>query len=484
MSEQNTTLQISSPELEIDTQNPWKDDRLDRKFFADHLTQIISRQVNPCVITINGEWGSGKTFLLKRWQCELSKRQYVSLYFNAWDADSIEQAPLALIGELYGFLKDCDKSAFGELINELQESCSKLFSLSSLTKIISHKIEDGAGINIASDASHCLDEYVKAIRQKKTLRKVIEGVAEKVFAEHGKPFVFIVDELDRCRPVFAIEILESIKHIFNVPHCIFVLGVDRDQLQQSIRAVYGDIDSLKYLERFFDLDMRLSSPNIRPYFIHLYNKCFPNGSDVAHYIMPGNADGRFRITLLHICEYYELNLREIEIVFKTFIAVLNFQEIQMCSCPILLAVMIVVRLKRPTTYLNFVNSTCNPRDVLDLPFKRDEYLPKCFGLVMATIYDSYLGSQYESPFNNDIRKLLDSKMWDVDEPRNDNSTPGHIIPRFVTEALSYREQVMAKNNHQCRGFNYALNFRDPIAQYETPKMRDKIELAKYLDMIS
>ena len=146
MSEQNTTLQISSPELEIDTQNPWKDDRLDRKFFADHLTQIISRQVNPCVITINGEWGSGKTFLLKRWQCELSKRQYVSLYFNAWDADSIEQAQLALIGELYGFLKDCDKSAFGELINELQESCSKLFSLSSLTKIISHKIEDGAGM--------------------------------------------------------------------------------------------------------------------------------------------------------------------------------------------------------------------------------------------------------------------------------------------------------------------------------------------------
>ena len=104
MSEQSTTLQINSQELPIDTQNPWMDDRLDRKFFADHLTQIISRQVNPCVITINGEWGSGKTFLLKRWQCELSKRQYVSLYFNAWDADSIEQASLALIGELYATL--------------------------------------------------------------------------------------------------------------------------------------------------------------------------------------------------------------------------------------------------------------------------------------------------------------------------------------------------------------------------------------------
>lgn len=484
MDEKVASLQISSSELVIDPQDPWRDDRLERKFFAEHLTQIISRQVNPCVITINGEWGSGKTFLLKRWQCELSQQQYVSLYFNAWDADSIEQAPLALIGEIYGFLRDSSKDFFKEQVNELRESCYKLFRWSSLSKFISHKIEDSAGINVSSGTSHCLDEYVKAIEQKKTLRKIVASIAEKVFVEHGKPFVFIVDELDRCRPVFAIEMLESIKHIFNVPHCIFVLGIDRDQLQQSIHAVYGDIDSLKYLERFFDLDMRIACPKIRPYFIHLYNKYFPTGFEVAHYIMPGNPDGRFLTALLHICEYYRLNLREIEIVFKTFIAVLNFQEIQQCSYPILLAVMIVVRLKAPTTYMNFVNSTCNPRDVIDLPFQKDGFLQKCFGLIMASIYDSYLDSQYLSPFDNDISKLLHSKLWDIEDPKNDNSTPESIIPRFVTEALEYRAQVMAKNNHQCRGFNYALNFLNPIVEYGTPKMRDKTELAKYIDMIA
>ena len=74
MDENVASLQISSPELTIDPQDPWSDDRLERKFFADHLTQIISGQVNPCVITINGEWGSGKTFLLKRWQCELLQK--------------------------------------------------------------------------------------------------------------------------------------------------------------------------------------------------------------------------------------------------------------------------------------------------------------------------------------------------------------------------------------------------------------------------
>jgi len=481
---EKSTLQISTQELTIDSQDPWRDDRLERKFFADHLTQIISNQINPCVITINGEWGSGKTFLLKRWQCELAKRQYVSLYFNAWDADSIEQAPLALIGELYGFLRDFDTNVFGEQIDGLRESCSKLFRLSSLAKFATHKINECTGIDVVPDTSHCLDEYIKAIGQKKTLRKIIGNIAEKTFTKFGKPFVFIVDELDRCRPIFAIELLESIKHIFNVPHCIFVLGVDKDQLQHSICAVYGDIDSHKYLERFFDLDMRLSAPKIRPYFTHLYNMYFPKNAEVAHYIMPGEPDGRFRTALLHICEYYQLNLREIEIVFKTFIAALNFKEIQQCSHPILLAIMIVVRLKAPTTYLNFVNSTCNPRDVMDMPFKRGGYLPQCFGHIMASIYSSYRGSPDVSPFDNDISRLLHSKLWDVNEPKNDNSTPEHIIPRFVTEALACRDEQMAKNAQQRQSFNYALNFLNPIAEYETPKMQDKLALAKYLDMIA
>ena len=62
--------------------------------------------------------------------------------------------------------------------------------------------------------------------------------------------------------------------------------------------------------------------------------------------------------------------------------------------------------------------------------------------------------------------------------------PLQSIPRFVTEALACREQVIAKSNRQSRGFNYALNFLNPIAEYDTPKMRDKTLLARYIDMIA
>lgn len=93
------------------------------------------------------------------------------------------------------------------------------------------------------------------------------------------------------------------------------------------------------------------------------------------------------------------------------------------------------------------------------------------------------GAQDESPYYGDIEKLLHSNLWDVKEPNNNNSTPENIIPRFVTEALAYRAEVMEKNQRH-HEFNPALNFIQPIEEYDTPTMRDKGELAKYLDMIS
>jgi hypothetical protein len=55
-----------------------------------------------------------------------------------------------------------------------------------------------------------------------------------------KPMLFFIDELDRCRPLFAIEVLEHVKHLFNVSGVVFVLSVDKSQLGHSLCAVYGD----------------------------------------------------------------------------------------------------------------------------------------------------------------------------------------------------------------------------------------------------
>ena len=75
--------------------------------------------------------------------------------------------------------------------------------------------------------------------------------------ETKQPLVFIIDELDRCRPTFSIELLERVKHIFDIPGIVFVFGINRDELCHSIKSVYGEIESGIYLRRFFDVSLSL-----------------------------------------------------------------------------------------------------------------------------------------------------------------------------------------------------------------------------------
>ena len=81
-------------------------------------------------------------------------------------------------------------------------------------------------------------------------------------ADNGnhKPLVVMIDELDRCRPSYAVELLETAKHLFDVDRIVFVLAVNREQLAHAVCALYGaDFNAEGYLRRFFDEDFRLPS---------------------------------------------------------------------------------------------------------------------------------------------------------------------------------------------------------------------------------
>lgn len=81
-------------------------------------------------------------------------------------------------------------------------------------------------------------------------------------SEGCKPLVVVIDELDRCRPTYAIELLEVAKHLFAVDGVVFVLGVNRSELAESVKAVYGaSFDAEGYLHRFIDIDIRLPQPD-------------------------------------------------------------------------------------------------------------------------------------------------------------------------------------------------------------------------------
>lgn len=88
-----------------------------------------------------------------------------------------------------------------------------------------------------------------------------------------KPLIFIVDELDRCRPNYAVEVLENIKHLFSVKGIVFVLSIDKNHLGSSIKGFYGSesINSNEYLRRFIDLEYSIPEPSIIDFANYLFN---------------------------------------------------------------------------------------------------------------------------------------------------------------------------------------------------------------------
>lgn len=90
--------------------------------------------------------------------------------------------------------------------------------------------------------------------------------------KNDKPIVFIIDELDRCRPSYAVELLEQIKHFFAIEGIVFVLSIDKLQLGHAVKGFYGNdgIDADEYLRRFIDIEYSLPQPDPLLFCQYLY----------------------------------------------------------------------------------------------------------------------------------------------------------------------------------------------------------------------
>src|SRR5690606_20239966 len=116
-----------------------------------------------------------------------------------------------------------------------------------------------------------VEDYEK---KKKSISDFRQSLSEFIATTNdGKPLIFIVDELDRCRPDYAVSILEQIKHFCCVPNFVFVLSIDKEQLGCAIKGVYGsgDIDAEEYLRRFIDIEYSIPEPDVDVFYKYLYD---------------------------------------------------------------------------------------------------------------------------------------------------------------------------------------------------------------------
>ena len=208
----------------------------------------------PFVVSIDGDWGTGKTFFLTRWQSDLERDGYRAIYFNAWEDDFCDDPMLAMLGQLDAHFRD---STLRRVASRVIEVGSKLV-MKNITGVIGKttglqlEVED-----LETGAGDLLRKYQDQVETKRELKEALGNLAEAVVEATSSPLIFIIDELDRCRPTFAIELLERVKHVFDVPNLVFIFGINRTELCESLRSIYGGIDANVYIRRFFDLEFTL-----------------------------------------------------------------------------------------------------------------------------------------------------------------------------------------------------------------------------------
>ena len=265
------SVRIRPEEIEAPPKDPFKYDLLDRKKPAEAFTSIVTSFEGPAVVAIDSPWGMGKTTFLKMWTQHLRDQKLAVVAFNAWETDFAEHPFLALATELQLAFEEMGDAAPVQEINRLARVGKKILR-PILTAAVLQAVPGAA---LASDttkgivdslfdqiADSSTSEYRKQKQAIVEFRSTLEVLARSVSEKSdGCPLIVVIDELDRCRPTYAVNLLEAAKHLFSVRHVVFVLAINRSQLIQSICSLYGNgFDADTYLRRFIDTSTRLRDP--------------------------------------------------------------------------------------------------------------------------------------------------------------------------------------------------------------------------------
>ena len=262
-------IRIQPSEIEIHENDPFKYDQLGRKEPAEILTHLVGSIEGPCVLAIEAPWGTGKTTFLKMWSQYLrqDKQGFPVIEFNAWETDFSGNPFQALSAELTGGLEKYTDDPAPSKIAEFKKTTGKIFKQTFLNsvKAFTSGIVDIDRLKEQDPITYAekkLSEYEEEQESVQSFRKALEDIAKDLSeSKKNRPLVVVIDELDRCRPPYAVELLEIAKHLFAVDNVVFVLAINRVELENSIKALYGnDFDSKGYLRRFFDIDFRLPDP--------------------------------------------------------------------------------------------------------------------------------------------------------------------------------------------------------------------------------
>lgn len=303
----------------------WDNDLLGRKNDAEFLVRFLTRRheerkragiKGSYVLNVNAPWGYGKSYFVRGLVADL-KEHYPVVLIDAWKNDFSDDPYTMVISEINAVLeplikksgtrgdaalktltnmkrhagtiflsglKGAAKKAIvkitgdgGEQIIELMNDASGSGDLkgkreASTLEIAADAAFDAIGEGLAEIPEKLLDKYAsRLIADYQEVKKSQEEFQDSLSAllngfdqisELKLPLFVVIDELDRCRPSYAVALLERIKHLFDIDEIVFIIATDTTQLRHAITGLYGgDFDAANYLQRFFTRTYSLPEPS-------------------------------------------------------------------------------------------------------------------------------------------------------------------------------------------------------------------------------
>lgn len=261
------------------------DNLIDRNEDAFRFITLLDNVDDSCSIAIDGKWGCGKTFFVKqikmileaynphiedvtsdeharikqimneyrpRDQASLEFKSQVAVYYDSWANDNDVDPLLSIIYEII-------QSVNSDFNFKKRKDCLQVAG--TIAEFIT-----GKNVTSLIDLTHAEDPF-EMLKNQKDIHLLISKFLESILFEQGTRLVVFVDELDRCKPSYAVQLLERVKHYFSVDSVTFVFSVNLNELQHTIKHHYGNgIDACRYLDRFFDLRISLPPANMTKYY--------------------------------------------------------------------------------------------------------------------------------------------------------------------------------------------------------------------------
>ena len=240
-------INLAPPALKPVADSPWGDDALQRQGIASELNTLVAELAHgedSATIALDGGYGTGKTFVLERWVREMQDRGRVAVYYNAWENDCDDDPLVSLIETLASDARTKKwRQAVWPTLNEAVDGIVRKF-----TGVDAGNVRKAL---TGDQATGLLDAAAARRTSRQVLRERLKELVETTGDKEDFGVVVVIDELDRCRPTFATELMERVKHVLNVPGLVFVFGVNMAALRETVKAAYGAIDAHQYLLRMF-----------------------------------------------------------------------------------------------------------------------------------------------------------------------------------------------------------------------------------------